>query len=230
MVSINKIAVVTAVTNNYDYTVGHYGYHPQADYLFYTDGTAEPSDDRWQTRLIPPITDNLWKLAKLPKIFPHSIPELTQYDYLIWIDGSMQIKTEMFVPEILSYLNRGLLLSPHFDGRDCGYGEAMIRPPKYADEPFDAQCEFYRQEGFPEHYGLWEAGVQARKMGTPGLAEFEKVWMQQILDWSVQDQVSLGYSLWKTGFVPDVLPRSWREYRWIHLNAHLPKEEKETGE
>jgi hypothetical protein len=35
---------------------------------------------------------------------------------------------------------------------------------KYANEPLDEQCDFYRSEGFPEQYGLYECGVSARDL------------------------------------------------------------------
>lgn len=217
---MNNIAVVTAVAGDYDY-IGSHVYNNDVDYLFFTDGQALPVDNQWQVIDLPTtVTDIPRKMAKFPKLNPHYFDRLRDYRYVIWIDGSMQIKTEQFVPEILSYMKNGLVLSPHFDGRDCGYGEATIRPPKYADEPLDAQCDFYRSEGFPEHYGLWECGVQARDMTVPLVEEFGKVWMQEVLDWSTQDQVSCGYALWKTGLTPDLLDKSWRDYGWLHLNAH----------
>jgi hypothetical protein len=218
---MNDIAVVTAVTGGYDYSGGHLGYRSNVDYLFYTDGIAEPPEPEWRKLLLPnDFSDDPWKLAKLPKIAPHLLSELQNYRYVIWIDGSMQIKSSLFVSELLSYLDHGLVLSPHFDNRDCGYGEATIRPEKYSNQPLDEQCDFYRSEGFPEHYGLWECGVQARDMSVPLVREFGSVWMNEILRWSVQDQVSCGYSLWKTGLVPDVLEKSWRYYDWLHINAH----------
>ena len=218
---MNEIAVVTAVTANYDH-VGNHEYIPDVDYIFFTDGQAFPADSRWKVFYLPTNlpTNVPRKIAKYPKLNPHSLPELEGYRYVIWIDGSMQIKKKEFVPSILSFLDNGLVLSPHFDGRDCGYGEASIRPLKYADQPLDEQCDFYRSEGFPENYGLWECGVQARDMTKPGVREFGELWMQQVLEWTTQDQVSCGYSLWKSGFKPDVLPKSWRDYGWLHLNAH----------
>jgi O-antigen biosynthesis protein len=218
---MNNIAVVTAVAGGYDHVGSHKFYHDDVDYLFFTDGKTLPLDEEWQVCEFPEgVTDDPWRLAKIPKINPHMIPKLREYNYVIWIDGSMQIVARDFVSDMLGYLDKGLVLSPHFDGRDCGYGEATIRPPKYAGEPLDEQCDAYRTEGFPEHFGLWECGVECRDMNKPGVAEFGAMWFEQIMKWSIQDQVSCGYSMWKTGFVPDVLPRSWREYGWIHLNAH----------
>jgi hypothetical protein len=217
---MNEIAVVTAVAGDYDH-IGSHVYNDNVDYLFFSDGTSLPKDPQWLVLSLYSEETNIpRKLAKYPKLNPHYFDILREYRYIIWIDGSMQIKSHNFVPEILSYLNNGLVLSPHFDGRDCGYGEATIRPPKYADEPLDEQCDFYHSEGFPEHYGLWECGVEARDMTVPLVAEFGRVWMEQVLNWSTQDQVSCGYALWKTGLVPDVLDKSWREYDWLHINAH----------
>lgn len=217
---MNEIAVVTAVTGGYDH-LGVHEYNDDVDYIFYTDGIAAPIEDRWEVLQLPlDFTDNLWKLAKVPKINPHQLG-LDKYKYVIWIDGSMQIKSHSFVYEILSFLDgSGLVLSPHFDGRDCGYGEATIRPLKYANEDLDGQVAAYHNAGFPEHYGLWECGVQARDMTVDLVREFGQTWMNEIMTWTVQDQVSCGYSLWKTGLTPVTLPKSWREYNWIHLNAH----------
>ena len=219
---LNEIAVVTAVAGNYDHAGSHSSYRDDVDYLYFTDGKSKPLDGkRWQVHSLPKgVTDIPRKLAKLPKLNPHSLDALGSYNYVIWIDGSMQIKSATFVEEILSYLDNGLVLSPHFDGRDCGYGEATIRPPKYASEPLDEQCAAYREAGFPERFGLWECGVQARDMSKEDVRELGEVWMQEVLDWSTQDQVSCGYSLWKTGFTPDVLEKSWRDFGWLHLNAH----------
>lgn len=219
---MNKIAVVTAVTGDYDH-IGEQNLNcPEVDYIFFTDGTSKPLESQWNIELLPTdFSDDPRRLAKLPKIAPHRIPILRNYDYVIWIDGSMQIRNLFFPEEILSYLGESsILLSPHFDNRDCGYGEATIRPPKYAYEPFDEQIEFLESEGFPRNFGLWEAGVQAKNMNIPLVEEFGEVWIQQIMDFSIQDQVSLGYALWKTGLVPTVLPKSWREYDWLYINAH----------
>lgn len=214
-----SIAVITSVTGNYDHEMRH-TYTSGVDYFYFTDGKSRSADSRWQRVMLPDLDIHPRRLAKLPKLHPHSFPEIASYDFVIWIDGSMSIEDENFPHAILSYLNGGLVLSPHFDGRDCAYGEATIRPPKYASEPLDEQVEFYRDEGFPEHYGLYEAGVHARRMNYPGLSELGELWLDQNMRFSYQDQVSLPYCLWKLQFTPDVLPQSFRNYNWVHINAH----------
>lgn len=192
-------------------------------YFYITDGLNDPpADYNWQIHY--PILDNFpydnRRKSKIAKIIPHFFEFLDQFKYVIWIDGDMQINNPNFVPEILSYMKNGLVISPHFDNRDCAYGEATIRPAKYQNEPMDEQVEFYKSEGFPEHMGLYECGVMAREIGNPAVREMTEEWMEQNLTWSYQDQVSFPYVLWKTGFKPDVLPKSFRDFNWVHINAH----------
>lgn len=219
---MNDTAVVTCITGGFDSVVEQPDL--DVDYIFYTDGSVMPDKDScWQAMNLPESNLDPRRRAKQPKLHPHSFSELTEYNYVIWIDGSMHIKSSKFVEEIKSYLKNGLVLSPHMDDRHCGYGEATIRVGKYANEPLQEQCEFYLSEGFPYDYGLYEAGVQARDMTTPGLSDFGECWLQQNLDWSYNDQVSCGYALWKTNFTPDVLPRSWRKFDWLSMNLHRLK-------
>jgi len=214
-------AVYTSVFGGYDY------HGPQlmvdgVDYFYITDGVSDPpSEIGWNIvhRKYSDSLDNRRK-AKVPKLNPHSFDFLRKYRYLIWIDGDMQIVSENFVPGILSFLENGMVISPHFDGRKCAYSEATIRPQKYAKEPLDEQVAFYRSEGFPEGFGLYECGVMARDMTAPHVEGVGELWLRQNLKWSYQDQVSLPYVLWKTKFQPDILPTSFRYMNWIHINAH----------
>jgi hypothetical protein len=215
-----SVVVYTAVVGNYDYR-GPHRFEDGVDYVFFTDGSSRPVQDRWKVVDLPDLAHlHPRRAAKIPKLFPHYFDVLKGYRHAVWIDGDMQIVSTCFTAELLAYLERGILLSPHFDARDCGYGEATIRPPKYAREPLDQQVAYYHREGFPEHFGLYEGGVIARRMDDPEVRELGQFWLLQNFIFSYQDQVSLPYSLWKTGVVPSVLPRSFRDYGWLVINAH----------
>lgn len=210
--------IVTAVTGDYDYLLEQ-KIIKGVDYIYFTDkNIAVPQP--WMPVLLGDEHLDNRRRSKRPKLNPHSIPLLTSYKYLIWIDGGMAIANENFVSEIMSYMNNGFVISPHFDNRHCAYGEATIRPPKYAKEPLDEQVAFYRSENFPEQYGLYECGVSARDMTNLAVKELGELWHQQNLTWSYQDQVSFPYCLWKTKFEPDVLPTTWRSMNWIYLSTH----------
>lgn len=219
---MNDIAIITCVTGNHDYQFKQPYIDRNVDYIYFTDGLSEPISKNWRVELLPDMGDlDNRRKAKLPKLSPHSLELLNKYNYVLWIDGSMQIKSKSFVSDMMNFLGDGsILLSPHFDGRDCGYSEASIRIEKYKNEPLDEQVEFYRSEGFPPHFGLYECGVMLRNMSKPLVKEFGEIWYQQNIDYSYNDQVSCGYSLWKSGLTPTVLPKSWREFNWINISSH----------
>lgn len=213
-------AVCTAVTGAYEHTCSKL-FLEGVDYIYFTDGQIPfGMPDEWKQIILgDELMDNR-RRAKRPKLNPHSIDILNNYKYLIWIDGDMEILTPGFVPEIISFLNNGFVISPHFDNRHCAYTEAEIRPKKYAKEPLDQQVAFYKQEGFPKDFGLYECGVSARDMTNLEVKKLGEFWYEQNMTWSYQDQVSLPYCLWKTGYKPDVLPQSFRDYNWVRINAH----------
>ena len=216
----NNTVVCTAVTGAYDYMP----IQPKidgVDFIYFTDGKLlEPIKSPWIPILLGDENLDNRRRSKRPKLNPHSIPLLMNWKYMIWIDGDMGIINFNFVSEIMLYMKNGFVVSPHFDGRKCAYGEATIRPPKYVNEPLDDQCNFYRSEGFPEQYGLYECGVSARDLTNQKVKELGELWHKQNLEWSYQDQVSFPYCLWKTGFKPDVLPQTFRNYNWVLINAH----------
>lgn len=216
-----KTVVYTSVYGGYDY-IGSQVMIDGVDYFYITDGVNDPPKEiGWKVFHLDhyPYLDNR-RRAKICKLDPHSIDFIKNYKYSIWIDGGLQVISEKFVPEIISYIKNGMVISPHFDNRDCAYGEATIRPPKYAKEPLDEQVAHYRNEGFPENYGLYECGVMARDMQNSDVKHLGKRWLQENITWSYQDQVSLPYVLWKTGFKPDILPTSFRYMDWVIVNAH----------
>jgi hypothetical protein len=212
--------ICTAVTGGYDY-VPNQTKIDGVDYVYFTDGNSTaPITGPWIPILLGDENLDNRRRSKRPKLNPHSIPMLLNWKYMIWIDGDMGINRPEFVPEIMSYMKNGFVASPHFDGRHCAYGEATIRPLKYKNEPLDEQCDFYRSEGFPEQYGLYECGVSARDLTNPKVKELGELWHKQNLEWSYQDQVSFPYCLWKTEFEPDVLPQTFRNYNWVWINVH----------
>lgn len=218
--------VCTAVTGAYEYRASTL-FIDGVDYYYFTDGHSPFEIPKpWvEIKLGDEDLDNR-RRSKRPKLNPHSIldengNQLIKHKYMIWIDGGMEILKKEFVPEILSYLSNGFVASPHFDNRHCAYGEAQIRPAKYAKEPLDEQIGFYELDGFPKDFGLYECGISARNMYNDQVKKLGELWHEQNLTWSYQDQVSFPYCLWKIGFVPDKLPKNFREYQWVRVNAHV---------
>jgi len=219
---VESVAIITAVAGGYDWKRTDEVRCPDVDYFFFTDPeSADTCPDYWHRVPLPGGPDmHPRRRAKFPKLNPHRFPVLRSYQHIIWVDGSITIQKESFAEEILSYLTNGMVVTPHPDDRDCAYGEATIRPPKYEEEPLDDQVAYYRSRGFPEDFGLYETGVSARNMRNVQVEILGRAWENQVASWSIQDQVSLPFALWATGYQPDVLPKSFREFGWVNINAH----------
>lgn len=215
-----KIAVYTAVIGDFEH-LGDHDYEDGVDYLFFTDGHQYPINPRWQPQILTHFKHvHPRRLSKLPKHNPHFFDVLRRYRYVVWIDGDMQIAKPTFVSEIMSLMDNGMVISPHFDNRHCAYGEATIRPPKYQSEPMDEQVQYYMHRGFPENFGLYETGVIARDMTDPRVQMLGQQWYIHNMVLSYQDQVSLPFVMWDMGYRPSELPQSFREYNWVAINAH----------
>jgi len=128
--------------------------------------------------------------AKWHKLHP---PE--GYDYTIWIDASMRIKSPHFAKYCVDSAKDRWALFRHPD-RDCAYVEAAFSQDmkKYYDCPIREQMAHYKADGFPEGFGLWACTMIARsKWGK----ELNEAWWTENQKWSFQDQVSFPYLLWK---------------------------------
>jgi hypothetical protein len=218
------IAVVTAVTGRYDHPRRDTHFDPDVDYLYFSDDwSAKVAREPWQRVRLEMNGRDLHprRLAKGPKLNPHRFDELDAYRYVVWVDGGIHIRSADFVREIVAMIGTsGIILSPHHDGRTDAYGEAEIRPPKYADEPLDEQVAAYHRAGYPGNDGLYECGVMARDMEHGNIRELGRYWEGEVERFSYQDQVSLPFVLWSLGLEPDVMPKSFRHMGWVAVNGH----------
>lgn len=151
--------------------------------------------------------------AKYYKMHP---PE--GYDYTIWVDGSVRITSRFFAEYMVSQAKDKWAFFPH-PWRNCIYAEAeeAHNMKKYLDQPIMKQVNFYRSEGMPADYGMPSCGIIARS--TWG-QEINEAWWNENLSWSIKDQVSLPYVLWKqkqTVYLCDV-PLFGNGYFEIHAN------------
>ena len=91
--------------------------------------------------------------------------------------------------------------------RTCAYQEAaeIIKLKVDKLELVQNQINYYKSEGFPENYGLFELPVSIRK-NTDRIKTLNLMWWEQICKYSSRDQVSMPFVLWKTNINPTILP------------------------
>ena len=212
---MTRAAVVTALYDGYDALKPVL---PQTgidvDWVLVTD---DPPPDPMGWRVVheprPRVHPN--RAAKPPKLRPW---EYTDASASVWVDASFRVVSERFVAEVLAAA--GPIAQFAHPWRDCLYAEAEASAPmpKYADEPVRAQAEHYRQQGHPEHWGLWAGGVIARHH-TGEVRRLGQVWADEIDTWSFQDQVSQPYALRHVGLRPTELWGTHFANPWLHYEG-----------
>ena len=156
----------------------------------------------WELRPIPEELKGLTpvKQQRIIKICPHKY--LSEYDESIWVDGSIDILSNLngFISKYCNNPNKSVFIRKH-PCRACIYKEAIacISLKKDTAEHINPQIEKYKSEGFPSNYGLVESNIIYRKHNDPYCIKLMDLWANEILNGSHRDQLSFNYALWKTG-------------------------------
>lgn len=222
MTNSNHVCVYTSIVGNYDRLKPQPKQTVDCDWICFTDEQLAPIGE-WQviTVLFPSVPASARARAKHIKVLSHQLfpggffdesgarfAEARHYDYLIWIDGSVQLLRPDFVEMMISSIGKsGWALFRH-PWRDCIYDEARESADmvKYQQQPIMEQAEFYRKSGFPSHYGLWCGGLIARRTDAHHLTAINELWWRETMRWTCQDQVSLPVVLWRLGLEVDTVP------------------------
>lgn len=168
--------------------------------------------------------------AKFPKMSSHSIAATAAFRAYAWIDASVQVHDDGFVPWLLGLLgdaDAAFFQHPSRatvqDELDYCIGalEASDHPmtatsantqsyvqSRYAREPIRAQMASYARAGFnASAFPLLAAGVFIRRNSPRVNAAFDR-WLLETVRWSVQDQLGLGFVIWSSGIRVKLLPHA----------------------
>ena len=197
----NKKAIYTCITNRYDNLFVHTYINNDWDYICFTDDKYLIDAKVYGNWIIKPLynsnMDNT-RISRWHKLHPHVV--LKEYDYSLWIDSNIDIKTSYIFECVDKAISNNIDISipPHFE-RDCIYDEAnTVIQLKIDDKNIvNKQMKLYREEGFPEHYGLNETNIMYRNHNSDKIISIMEEWWQFIENYSKRDQLSLSYILWK---------------------------------
>jgi hypothetical protein len=106
--------------------------------------------------------------------------------------------------------------------RDCLYDEAEACKKAGLDDPdvINYQVQRYRNEGYPAHDGLIEAGVLLRRH-TPAVQELSEAWWREICRGSPRDQISGNYVLHSLGITPAYFPDTVYTSQYFSFDGHV---------
>jgi len=117
----------------------------------------------------------------------------------------------------------------HHPKRNCIYDEAEIcKELKLGNaQQIDEQISRYREEDFPEDFGLGENCYIIRKNNSK-VMEFNELWWKEYLRGSERDQLSFIYCIWRTGISFEFIkgnPRQNNLYK--NWGSHLRNRKKQ---
>lgn len=156
---------------------------------------------------VPPW--KIWRVHRDPDLSPRrdlqswkmlSHKTLPEYDFVIWHDGCVRLRV---LPEdlvqTLIHSNKPVAFGRH-PWRYCSYEEAAVCAGFQSndEDTITAQMARYREEGFPEQFGLIASTFWIRDNRHPKVNEFFELWCEETLKGCHRNQVSWGYAAWKS--------------------------------
>lgn len=151
------------------------------------------------------------RAAKRPKFEPW---KYTDAPASIWVDASFRITSPDFATGAMEYATPiAQFVHPW---RDCLYAEAaeVSALGKDPDGAVTWQTKRYQEAGHPKHWGLWAAGVIARKH-TAAVKRMGAAWAREVGSGSARDQVSQPFVLREAKLKPTALPGTHLSNAWL---------------
>lgn len=194
--------VYTAIFGQYDKPRSPTAVSPTTSYFCLTDNTSWTTAEPYKFIPHPKHGDDR-RTARFYKINSHLVFPMA--DITVWHGGNVQL--ECTPEQLIDTLGDADIATLVHNQRDCLYDEAeMCQTWKLDDRDLlQAQVDRYRQEGMPEHYGLYATFLLVRRT-SPTVMQFNKAWWQEVEQNSVRDQVSFPYICWKMGIEPKIIP------------------------
>lgn len=203
-----KIAVYTCIVGGYDDLIQPLVEDSRCDY-YYLGFNKSENIGAYKCvditgRFPNAISNDYHRINRYCKTHPHIF--FPQYDYSVYVDGSIQIQTN--ISHLLRKIGDIGIASYGMPFAIDTYEHAVslwYRNGK--GEPdgrirIQNQMQRYAEEGFPRLFGLTENGVLVREHNNDNCIRIMDTWWDEVLNYSRRDQLSFMYAIWKNGFTP----------------------------
>lgn len=223
-----KIAVYTSVFGNYDKIQDPLYISEYCDYYAITDQKLSNNSvwKKYDDSRIPGFAnlDNYHK-AKYCKMFPHIL--FPDYDYSIWIDGNILIVADLY--PLVDRMTNSYIAMFNNPIHNCIYTEKkfVIYYDYVKNSDITNQINTYKSEGMPAHFGMRECSIIVRQHSNIACQKLMNEWWIQVNKFTMRDQISLPYVIWKNNMtIEDIqlLGDTWRwNLRFVQLkhNNHI---------
>jgi hypothetical protein len=194
--------------------------HEGVEYVYFVHDKEHPlfrdhhADSIWDVRVAPKKCGTYMMDAKWYKMHPHL---LFPGENTVWCDSLYMPNRKS--PVSTSNLDVDVIAYEH-GPRSCLFEEAQFcldRGVGVASD-IERQIAAYRKRGMPEGFGLFEGNVIYRK---PEARQFNEFWWDQINTYSIRDQISMPYVLWRHNISFLGLPHGAKVRRFFKGGKHL---------
>ncbi len=194
---MKKFVIYSAIIGAYDRIIQPAVVDDEFDYVLFSDCMEVKQIGVWSVQPINFSHPMQTKIARYIKTHPHTL--LPEYEYSVWIDASIEIKSDYIYQRIKQlHAEHASIAALHHPDRDCIYDE-MVAVVMYNFETEAMLFSWYtylREQHFPEHNGLYETGIMYRA-NTDSVNRMNEDWWWCIDSYSRRDQLSFNYVLWK---------------------------------
>lgn len=197
---VGKGVVYTAIYGNYDKLQEPLYINDNLDYYAFTDqdipeGSIWKKMDISKYKQLEDLDD--YHKAKYFKIFPYEF--FPNYDFSIWVDGNVKIVSDIYPIAIIA--ENSSIATYNNPLHNCIYTEKdyMIFNNRVSASLINKQVEDYKKDGFPEQFGMRELSIIYRKHIDQECYDIMKDWWEHVNKYTMRDQISLPYLLWKNG-------------------------------
>lgn len=218
----NKICVYTCLTENDDDLQEVELIEKNIDYLCFTNNKNLKSDT-WKIILIEDSHLNNQQLFRKIKILGHSYI-FENYDISVWIEPTVVFrqKVEDFVK---TYLKDNSFAA--FTHSKSANDEAAVccRKGKDTKQEVLEITDFLKKEKFPKNNSLYETEVLIKKHHEKQVTKTMELWFDTVCKYSMMNQLSLEYSIWKTGMKIDTINLNIWDNPWFDIKKCSAKQE-----
>ena len=215
-----KTIVYTAITGNYEKPIREQC-TDGADFVLFTENFDDISP--WEGRQVIDLFKDPRRNSRYHKLIPSRF--FPEYDYHIWMDGSMELKVpaQTLIDELW---DNDIMVFKH-SVRDCAYKEAVECLRLKLDDPVTINDYLNKLKRFkyPEHNGLGETKVVVRR-NTPKVHRFNKDWFYELMTGSLRDQISFNFAVYLNNLKVKYMPPIHLENDWF---IYHKKEHKRTN-
>ena len=195
----NKFAIYTAIVGNYDEILQPLVVDDRFDYILFSNDMKKTSIGVWQVRGIDYENADKIKIARWVKTHPDDL--LHGYEFSLWIDANIQIKTNYIYHRVIELFGGGISVSTVVHPTmNCIYNEMFtVFDIGYETEKTILDwANVLRKNQYPFNNGLHETGILFR-IHSYDMKKFNDLWWSCIECYSRRDQLSFNYALWKLG-------------------------------